>query len=65
MNKQIEEMVKAKKCDTCMHNAVCEKLEEFRDSLGWISTQEEFVCSYYDNAGYRKASDVAMEVILV
>ena len=61
MKKHIEDMIKAKKCDTCVHNAVCEKLEEFRDSLGWVSTDDEFVCSYY-NAGYRKASDVAREI---
>lgn len=58
MNKQIEEMAKAKKCNTCIHNAVCEKLEEFRDPLGWVDTEGEFGCSYYE-----KSTDVAREVI--
>ena len=57
--KQIEEMAKAKKCETCTHNAVCQELEEFRDPLGWINTKDEFVCSYYDNG---KASEVAREI---
>ena len=48
-DKQIEEMAKAKKCGTCIHNAVCQELEEFRDPLGWISTKGEFICSYYTN----------------
>lgn len=56
-DKQIEEMAKAKKCNTCIHNAVCQELENFRDSLGWINTKDEFVCSYYD-----KASEVAEEI---
>lgn len=61
--KQIDEMAKAKKCNACIHNAVCEKLEEFRDSLGWVSTEGKFVCSYYEKAGYRKATEVAKEII--
>lgn len=61
-DKQIEEMAKSKKCQTCIHNAVCQELEEFRDALGWVSTEGEFVCSYYDNAGYRKASEIFEEI---
>lgn len=61
MNRQIDEMAKIKKCKTCVHSDVCQELEEFRDPLGWISTEGEFVCSYYD-ADYRKSSDLAMEI---
>jgi hypothetical protein len=34
-------------CKDCIHYAICEKLEEFRDPLGWVNTKDEFVCSYY------------------
>ena len=56
-DKQIEEMAKAQKCNSCIHNAVCEKLEEVRDPLGWVNTEGEFVCSYYD-----KSTEVAEEI---
>ena len=53
---QLQEMEKSKKCNACVHNAVCQELEEFRDPLGWISTEGEFVCSYYE-ANCRKQSE--------
>lgn len=62
IDKQIGELEKAKKCNTCIHNAVCQELEEHLDSLGWISTKGEFFCSYYDNTGYCKASEVARDI---
>lgn len=46
-----------KNCVNCIHNLVCEKLEEFRDPLHWVNTKGEFCCSYYDDA-----SDVAEEI---
>ena len=51
-------MTKSEKCANCIHDAVCEKLEEVRDPLGWINTEGEFVCSYSDTA-----FDVALELI--
>lgn len=46
-------------CKDCIHCAVCERLEEFRDPLGWINTEDEFVCSYYrEDADVVPKSDV-------
>ena len=56
MNREIEEMAKQKKCAKCIHNAVCEKLEELRDPLGWVDVNGEFYCSYYE-----KSTDVVRE----
>lgn len=36
-----------KNCKNCIHSAICDELEEFRDPLWFINTEEEFVCSYY------------------
>ncbi len=38
------------RCEDCIHNVICEKLEDFRDPLCWISTKGEFICSYYKEA---------------
>ena len=43
----VKEIAKARKCGTCVHSDVCSILEEVRDPLGWVDTQNEFVCSYY------------------
>lgn len=42
-----EEMLKIEKCNQCIHNGICEQLEEYRDPLGFISTKDEFVCSHF------------------
>lgn len=36
-----------KQCKDCIHSVICDELEEFRDPLWFINTEEEFVCSYY------------------
>lgn len=35
-------------CRSCIHSAVCAELEEFRDPLWFINTEDAFICSYYD-----------------
>ena len=34
-------------CDTCIHSAVCDKFEGFRNPLYWIDTAGETHCDHY------------------
>lgn len=46
------------RCKNCIHSAVCDELEEFRNPLWFINTKEEFICSYYTTEDVVPRSEV-------
>ena len=34
-------------CDTCIHSAVCDEFDGFRDPLYWVDTTGKTLCNHY------------------